>query len=323
MADFMGKEVRLAPLMGLPGIPLTQTTVRQNLENAEIQWKSLSVLFERFSPDAMFPMMDLSVEAEALGIRLLKPENGSFTVAAHPIDCREDVGKLAIPNPLKDGRMPVMLQVMRDMSKCLSCPCVAYVIGPFTLSGLLTGTSKVIKSVLKNPEFVLRLLDFTVQVIHTYALSLVEAGADMICLLEPTASVLSPLQFKLYSGNYIRKFVAGCPVPVILHICGNSTVLMEEMLAVGCKGVSLDSHVDLPEVSKQIPKDKLILGNLDPVQTVAYGDTAQVRAETEALLRAMKSRDNFVLSTGCDLPLDTRIENLALLCSTARKYYSR
>lgn len=319
MAVYGGRKLQLAPLMGLPGIPLTKTTVRQNLETAEKQWQSLSRLYEHFSPDAMFPMMDLSVEAEALGIGLLKPENGSFTVAVHPVTSREALQQLTLPRPRKDGRMPVMLEVMRLMSRYLDCLNIAYVIGPFTLAGQLAGAGPVIKGVLKNREFLLRLLDFSGLVIHSYAEALVEAGADMICLLEPTASALSPEQFRLFSGTHIQGFVAGCAAPVILHICGNTTVLIEEMIATGCRGLSLDSQVDLPAVSRLIPPDRYIFGNLDPVRTVAYGSRMQVVAETRTLRRSMAGLDNFVLSTGCDLPLDTRLENLEGLCSAARE----
>ena len=314
-----GKRLQLAPLMGLPGIPLTKTTVRQNLESAETQWQSLSRLYERFSPDAMFTMMDLSVEAEALGIELLRPENGSYTVAVHPVTSREVLQELAVPRPRQDGRMPLMLEVMRLMSRYLDCLRVAYVIGPFTLAGLLAGAGRVIKGVIKNQEFLLRLLDFSCQVIHAYAEALAEAGADMICLLEPTASALSPEQFRLFSGVHIQRLADGCPVPVILHICGNTTALIEVMLATGCRGLSLDSQVDLAAVSRLIPQDRYIFGNLDPVRTVAYGSRAQVVDETRTLLGSMAGYDNFVLSTGCDLPLDTRLENLEGLCSAARE----
>ena len=49
MTDLKGKDIRLAPLMGLPGVVLSGSTVRQNLEDPQAQWRSLSLLFERFS----------------------------------------------------------------------------------------------------------------------------------------------------------------------------------------------------------------------------------------------------------------------------------
>ena len=64
---FKRGTVPVAPLMGLPGIHLTYKTVKENLENAEVQFETIKKLKERFEPDIVFPFMDLSVEAEALG----------------------------------------------------------------------------------------------------------------------------------------------------------------------------------------------------------------------------------------------------------------
>jgi len=134
-------SVPVAPLMGFPGIQLTKTTIKENLEDAEIQFNTLNELYKRFQPDAMFYMMDLSVEAEALGLRVLKPENSSFTVIEHPVEDRSALKKLVIPDPEKDGRMPLFLKLVKMMSTNLMCSTVAYVSGPYTLAGLMSGVN--------------------------------------------------------------------------------------------------------------------------------------------------------------------------------------
>ncbi len=63
------------PLLGAPGITLSKTTLRENLTNSEVQYKTLSMLIDKFSPDGIFPMMDLTVEVEALGSETNFPEN--------------------------------------------------------------------------------------------------------------------------------------------------------------------------------------------------------------------------------------------------------
>ena len=50
------------PLAGYPGIKLTSSTLRQNEFNAELQARSLYKLVERTYPDAVFTLMDLSIE---------------------------------------------------------------------------------------------------------------------------------------------------------------------------------------------------------------------------------------------------------------------
>jgi len=59
------KKRLVIPLLGAPGIKLTGTTLKQNLIDPSIQFKTLYKILERFNPDGIFPFMDLTVEAEA------------------------------------------------------------------------------------------------------------------------------------------------------------------------------------------------------------------------------------------------------------------
>ncbi len=68
------------PLMGYPGAQLTRSTLKQNGFNSELHYRSLYKLVERFSPDAIFSMMDLSVEAGAVGLQIRYPLEESASV---------------------------------------------------------------------------------------------------------------------------------------------------------------------------------------------------------------------------------------------------
>jgi len=191
------KSVLTAPLIGLPGVRLTNTKVSENYEDADIQFRSLKALHDKYRPNFMFNMMDLSLEAESLGLKILKPDDAPYTVVEHPIKNEHDLGKLDIPDPKKNGRMPIASKVIRKMHKSFDC-----------------------KNVLKNVVFLEKVLEFSSKVIDIYCTELINSGADMICMLEPTATGLSPEQFKEFSGNYIKKLKNDWNIPLILHICG-------------------------------------------------------------------------------------------------------
>ena len=313
------KGVLTAPLMGLPGSRLTNTEIKENYENADIQFRSLKALYDKYHPNFMFNMMDLSLEAESLGLKILKPDNAPYTIIEHPIKNEHDLGKLHIPNPKKKGRMPIASNVIRKMHKAFDCINVAYIIGPYTLAGLLCGASTVIKNVLKNVIFLEKVLEFSSKVIDIYCIELISSGADMICILEPTATGLSPEQFKRFSGNYIKKLKNNCNIPLILHICGDTTSLILEMIKTNCDGISLDAMVNLQYVANLISSDILILGNIDPVRVLAYGSKEEVEEKVKKLLFDMKDAKNFILSSGCDIPLDTPLENIEAFMKAARE----
>ena len=79
------KGILTAPLMGLPGVRLTNTKINENYEDADIQFRSLKALYDKYHPNFMFNMMDLSLEAESLGLKILKPDDAPYTIIEHPI----------------------------------------------------------------------------------------------------------------------------------------------------------------------------------------------------------------------------------------------
>ena len=76
-------RIPVIPLAGLPGVSLTKKSVKVNLTRADIQVETLRALYEKVRADAMFVMMDLTVEAEYLGCGLKFPENDSPSVQVH------------------------------------------------------------------------------------------------------------------------------------------------------------------------------------------------------------------------------------------------
>jgi uroporphyrinogen decarboxylase len=84
----------IIPLLGAPGARLTGTKLRENLTDVEIQFNSLSRLMEEFQPDGIFFMMDLTVEAEALGLEIGFPEDGNPYVKEHPIKGRDELASV-------------------------------------------------------------------------------------------------------------------------------------------------------------------------------------------------------------------------------------
>ena len=157
------------PLLGAPGITLSNTNLKENLINPEMQYKSLSMLIDKFCPDGIFPMMDLTVEVESLGLKLDFPQNNNPSVAEHPIKNEEDLKILKNKWQGIAGRMKVFIDVMEKIAKKYSIIKGGYVIGPFTMAGELMGSTDISIGVMLNPKFILEVLDFSVQIISEYA----------------------------------------------------------------------------------------------------------------------------------------------------------
>ena len=66
----------------------------------------------------------------------------------------------------------------------------------------------------------------------------------------------------------------------------------------------------MEEVIKEVPPTALAMGNLDPVSLFKDGTPEQMHKATHDLLEKMRQYPNFVLSSGCDTPPHTPIENV-------------
>ena len=298
-------HVPVIPLMGFPGTQLNNTTLKQNGFNWGVQFWSIFELVRRFQPDGVFTFMDLSVEANALGLPVVYPLHESPSVEYSVVTRAEDLKGFYHLDILRDGRARVFTETMRMMAQYLNILRGGYVIGPFTLAGLMMGATETAIATIENPKLLHEALNFATHVISRYAAALTSAGADVIAILEPTAVMLSPRQFWQFSGQYVQQIISKIEAAPVLHICGNSEHLLDKMVATGAQGLSLDSAVDLAAAARRLPSDVVLIGNISPTAVMLYMDPAGVYRETRALMEAMKPFPNFVLSTGCDLPPET------------------
>jgi MtaA/CmuA family methyltransferase len=171
---------------------------------------------------------------------------------------------------------------------------------------------------LDKPDLVHRAAEFALDVVIPYAKALTEAGADMICILEPTAMFLSPSAFRAFSGAYVSQLVDALDAMTLLHICGDTTHLIAEMCETGAEGLSLDAPMDLKATAEHVSEDVILVGNIDPVDVMAQGRPDDVRAAVDHLLKRMHPYPNFILSTGCDLPPETPLANIQALMDAGR-----
>lgn len=313
----------VVPLMGYPGARLTHSTLWQNGINSELQFRSVKALNDAFRPDMLFFMMDLAVEAGAIGLPIHFPLNESPTVVNHPVKTVEDLEAFKVLDPTKDGRVRTYIDVMRRMSREMDTFKGAYVIGPFTMAGLMMGATEIAMATLDNPGLVHTVLEFATGVIERYAARLVEAGADAVCILEPTATFISPAAFEEFSGQYNKRIIETQNTRWILHICGNTTHLVPGMCATGAQGLSLDAAVDFPAIAPTVPENVVLIGNVDPVRIMVNETPDGVKSAVNKLLDDMAPYENFILSTGCDLPVETPLDNIQAFMEAGRAWQPR
>jgi len=320
----------VAPLVGFPGINMTNCTIKLAQQNYGEHFKVMKKIAESFEPDIIFPLMDLSVEANALGRYTVFPKTNSATVVRDKFSIDELTKKKDI-NISFDTRLLGYVETLKLMSIGLPKSIVkgAYVTGPYSLAALMMGADDAAMSTILRPDDLHELCKFTTEKIQRYIRLLITAGAQAICILEPSAVMLGPDHFCAFSANYVHHIVDSCKytgVATIYHTCGNTMHLVGKMAEAGIDAISLDSPVagvNLPAVAKTLPSDVVIMGNINPTGVLLNGSPKDVKAEVNDLLKRMAPYPNFVLSTGCDLPQETPLENIHAFMQTGRQYRIR
>jgi uroporphyrinogen decarboxylase len=325
---YIEKKRLAAPLMGFPGCDLLDISLKLAQQNYELHYNCIEALTKRYKPDMALMMMDLSVEANALGLPVRFPMYESSSVEQHPVENIDQLEPLREINILRDARIQSYIKTIEMMSMGLPSQTLvgAYVIGPFSLVGLLKGAQNAVLDAMLEPEKLHEFCRFAAERIIEYSRALVNAGADVICILEPTGSILGPSQFKEFSADYVAHIMESYKysgVDTIYHICGNTTHLIEPMANSGVGALSLDSPdtgLDLVKIAETLSEDVTLIGNINPVEVMKEGTAELVRQTTTELLEKMRPYPNFILSTACDLPPQTPLENIDVMMGTARNF---
>ena len=324
-----GRRV-VAPLVGFPGLSMTGGSIKLAQQNYGEHFKAIKALVDTFQPDLVFPLMDLSVEANALGRYTVFPKDDSATVPKDVYD-ENDVDRWRAISISYDTRLMGYVEVQKLMSIGLPSSILrgAYVAGPYSLAALIMGADDAAVATILSPDKFAELCEFATETIQQYTRLLIGAGVQVICILEPSAVMLGPEQFERFSSHYVGHISRSCQyngVDIIYHTCGNTMHLVDKMVEAGVNGISLDSPeagVDLPAVARRVPEDVAVIGNINPTATIYKGSPADVEKEVADLLKSMDFCPHFILSTGCDLPQDTPLGNIAAFMRAGRNYRIR
>lgn len=326
LKNYSAERKPVAPLVGAPLAHAAGTTVKLAQQNASEHMKVIRKVTELFHPDIILPMMDLTVEANALGRYVDFPMNEAATVQTFDFEW-EFTDRLAGIDILHDGRLISVLQTVEKMKEELPQKMLrlAYVTGPYTLAGLIIGAENAAMAVSIEPDELHQLTEMLTIKIGQFIRELLKAGAQGICILEPSGVMLSAEMFHEFSADYVRKIIraAGSGVDFVYHVCGNSMHLVSEMIGSGVSVLSIDAQdagMDMVNVLDQVGDAVAVMGNMSPTGLLLSGQPEDVLREGRTILKDISSYRNAIFSTGCDLPVQTPLQNIHAFMDCGRHF---
>ncbi len=295
-------------------------TCARTIANAQI------ASYREFGYDGVRIFTDLFPWAEAMGAKVIFPEDNTADLGASAIDDVSKIDLLQPADPYKDGRLPVHVEAMKYLIDEIGdeVGCAGGIVGPFTNAFFLIGIQKMTKMFFKNPEAVHRLCEVSLETCIRYADAILAQGLTPT-ISEPMSSctVVSPKHFRTFGAPYIKRLVQhikGKGKPVTMHICGKTDKIWEDIVDMGVAGFSIDNVVDLRQCRESIGDRVKILGHVDPASIMYAGTPADVRkAVAECTMQAWDSPKGYVIMSGCSLPVDTPFENIHAMMDAARE----
>ena len=301
------------PVMTHPGIEAIGHTVREAITDGDIHAQAIRFLADHFPTGGTCVVMDLTVEAEAFGAPIIFPEDEIASVNGRLLHTIADIEQLQVPS-LHTGRISQYLRAnalaARDVT---DRPVFAGCIGPFSLAGRLYDMSEIMMLTLSEPQAAHLLLQKCTEFILRYCMALKASGANGVLMAEPAAGLMSDDDCMKFSSQYVKQIVDAVQdetFMVVLHNCGNTGHCTHAMVATGADGYHFGNKCEMAEVMRDVPADKLGMGNLDPVSIFKQGSAEEVYEATTALLDSCKAYPNFVISSGCDTPPHTPMANV-------------
>lgn len=322
--EVLASEKRIAlPIMTHPGIEYVGKTVREAVTDGEVHFAAIKALAERYPSAACTVIMDLTVEAEAFGAKILIPEEEIPTVTERLVSDAASVEALQVPS-LDAGRVPEYLKANRLAAEHITDrPVLAGCIGPFSLAGRLYDMSEIMVAIYIEPDVIMALLDKCTAFLIDYCKALKATGVAGVVMAEPAAGLLSNEDHQMYATPYVKQIVDAVQdddFMVILHNCGNTGQCTGAMVETGAAAMHFGNLVDIPQALTEVPEHMLVMGNLDPVGIFKQATPEQVAAATTDLLEKTRGAKNFVISSGCDLPPAVPEANLEAFFGAVEAY---
>ena len=310
------------PFAGVHAGKLKGYSAQEILTDGDKLLESLIEVNRVYSPDGQPVMFDLQLEAEILGCDLIWDKKTPPSVVSHPLAKTRKIG-LSIPGP-DDGRLPIILDVMRNLKKRVGNTTALFglICGPLTLASHLRGTEFFL-DLMKDQAFVANLVEFCREVNKNIATYYIEAGMDVIAIVDPVVSLISPKHFEQFLSEAYTEIFAHIRQNdrfSSFFVCGDATKNIELMCRTKPDSIFVDENIDMVQAKKITDAYQITIGGNLPLTTVMLLGTQMDNMKSAIDLMDEMGRQRYVLAPGCDMPYDVPEENVIGIIQAVRDF---
>ena len=347
-------RIPVTPYMGNYGAALAGVPIDRYCVDADLMAHAQLAARRLVGQDMLVAQSDAYYMAEGLGMSTVSRAGTTPAPGAWPVSDLSQIDSLSVPDPLRDGRMPVYLGAIQLLREAAGDELAvrACGTGAFSLAGHMMGpeafvTALAMLDVDPDPAAERRLallMEVCTQTTIRFALAALEHGADVVMSGDSLASLdmISPAIYERWALPYERAFfdrvrpaAEARGALTLLHICGDTTPVLAREVASGAHVVEFDWKVD-PAVARRTAdaapaRPVALMGNLDPTSVLLQGTPELVRREADRAIAAgaragSESSDGghdpgtgFLLGSGCEVAPATPLANARAMVAACER----
>jgi uroporphyrinogen decarboxylase len=294
-------------------------------KNSDLAAELMLATVDRLKVDAAILFSDLLVLLEPLGFKVEYAPGGP--IIKNPLRTPAHVNQI---HELENvAELQYVLDAVRKTRAGLdpALPLIGFAGAPFTLAAYLL-EGGVCRDYRATKTFLYAdrgawnaLLGRLARAAGRFLEAQVAAGAQIVQLFDSWAGCLSIDDYRDFVLPHSREAIAMLPpdTPVIHFATGNPALL--PLLAEAGRGrkhfiVGVDWRIRLEDAWRMIGHETAIQGNLDPA--VLLGPPAEVRRQTQEILRQAAGRPGHIFNLGHGVLPQTPVENVLLLIETVK-----
>lgn len=250
----------------------------------------------------------MTVEAEPFGVKLdFGSKEREPVVTEYNQMPVEEIIKKYKNISLNSHRIPEVLKAIKEL-KNDSVPVIGNITGAVSTATSIVDPLVLLKMMRKEPDRAYKFIEFINEKLIEYGLQMLDSGADIIAVSDPTATgeILGKINFEKFAVPMFKKLtdeVHNADASIIIHICGDTTRIIDSLSLIGADAYSFDSIVSIKNVKPKI--NTKIMGNVS-TQLLQDGSSEQVAVNTA---HCMNSGSD-IIAPACGLGMSTPVKNL-------------
>ncbi len=306
------ERIPWVPFVGCHAGKLLGLTASEYLKSADHIVDGVSKAIELYKPDGIPVAFDLQIEAEVLGCELKWSDDNPPAVISHPLMQGTTIEDLKIPCSCK-GRIPTVMEASERLrEKYPDIALYGLITGPFTLALHLMGTDIFMK-MFEDPDEVHKLMQFTLKMGKMMAENYIQAGCDVIAMVDPMTSQIDPSSFEMFVSPYateLFEYIRELDSLSSFFVCGNAIQNIEVMCKCKPDNISIDENIPLDVVKNLALANNVSFGgNMKLTVVLLMGSEEDSRREALECMD-IGGKKGYILAPGCDLAMETPVENL-------------